>query len=349
MPKKIIHLLPKDGLGGAEVAARSMIGTQRFESLFFIRYISRSHIVNGKPGVNVFNSVNNPALYVLAAFRLIGENPSVLISSLWRSMPIAIITKLVRPRMKLVVFLHSAAPAHFIDGWLTTLAMQLADDIWADSPRTLHQRAERYGYNGRVISFVLRKIPAARSRTTVGPRFVFWGRLTFDKGIDLALRFIEQLKKTQPDLTFDIWGPDKGEKSKIEVLIEQLGLRGSVRIMGELEHHNLSTISKQYSFYLQLSRREGMAMSVVEAMQRGLVPVVTAVGEIGSYCRSGVNSWIVEPSELEHSVAEVETTIRSLTRYQQLSRSAMETWKDAKEYRQDVMEKAELLMQTDLH
>ena len=37
------------------------------------------------------------------------------------------------------------------------------------------------------------------------------------------------------------------------------------------------------SFYLQTSKFEGFAMSVVESMMMGLVPVVTPVGEIGRY------------------------------------------------------------------
>ncbi len=37
-----------------------------------------------------------------------------------------------------------------------------------------------------------------------------------------------------------------------------------------------------------------MAISVIEAMQAGLVPIVTPVGEITGYCSDGVNSVFFE-------------------------------------------------------
>ena len=40
-----------------------------------------------------------------------------------------------------------------------------------------------------------------------------------------------------------------------------------------------------------------MAFSVVEAMQLGLVPVVTAVGEIRAYCHNGQNAVRIETDE----------------------------------------------------
>ena len=50
--------------------------------------------------------------------------------------------------------------------------------------------------------------------------------------------------------------------------------------------------AKKCSFFLQLSFYEGFAMSVIEAMQLGLVPVVTNVGEISNYCIDNFNGVI---------------------------------------------------------
>ena len=52
----------------------------------------------------------------------------------------------------------------------------------------------------------------------------------------------------------------------------------------------ITNLSRHHSFYLQFSLYEGFSLSVCEAMQLGLVPVVTPVGEISNYCTHLVNS-----------------------------------------------------------
>ncbi|MER9445688.1 glycosyltransferase family 4 protein [Mesorhizobium sp. M0340] len=347
MAIKVMHLLPKDTLGGAETAARSMRDLRRPGFSFRLQYIVETTSVasRGSRGIHIAR-VNNPLAHLVALYRIVVAHPDVLIASLWPSMLLAMFAKVLRPRMKLVVFLHSALPAHALDNLLTLLALKICDEVWADSPKTLESRVgQRTAGRGRVISFVVARTGVRSVSQYGGPRFVFWGRLTHDKGIDVALKFICLMQAKYPNAKFDIWGPDKGERANIEEQVKELGLEGAVRLMGELDRSEISTIAPEYSFYLQLSRREGMAMSVVEAMQQGLVPVVTAVGQIGSYCKSGVNSLIVDPESLGKAVEELDNLIQIPGRFEELSASAFTTWADAKEYREDVLDNTAKLMQ----
>lgn len=81
-------------------------------------------------------------------------------------------------------------------------------------------------------------------------------------------------------------------------------------------------------------------MSVVEAMQLGLVPVVTAVGEIGRYVRDGENGLLVDPQSLRASAERIARLLQSPEEIQRLSRSASNTWSDAPLYSEDFCARA---------
>jgi glycosyltransferase involved in cell wall biosynthesis len=78
---------------------------------------------------------------------------------------------------------------------------------------------------------------------------------------------------------------------------------------------------------------EGMAMSVVEAMQLGLVPIVTPVGEPARYCRNMENAVIF--SDFDQAVDEVCRLIDEPELYAKVSRAAVATWTDAPIYADD--------------
>ncbi|EFH2676779.1 glycosyltransferase, partial [Escherichia coli] len=49
---------------------------------------------------------------------------------------------------------------------------------------------------------------------------------------------------------------------------------------------------------LQFSHFEGMAMSVVDAMQVGVIPIVNNVGEIPNYVKNNINGIILDDKKL---------------------------------------------------
>ena len=76
-------------------------------------------------------------------------------------------------------------------------------------------------------------------------------------------------------------------------------------------------------------------MSVVEAMQLGLIPVVTAVGEIAYYCSDGVNSLLVRDDA--HTVASLMELLKNPEQARVMSQAAIDTWTEVPFYRNDVL------------
>ena len=79
-------------------------------------------------------------------------------------------------------------------------------------------------------------------------------------------------------------------------------------------------------------------MSVVEAMQLGLVPVVTPAGEIQHYCRHNVNSVIIEDDD--RAVEDVARLIDNTSDYSALRAAAIAQWQHARLYRESILEAA---------
>ncbi|MEM7353722.1 MAG: glycosyltransferase, partial [Acidobacteriota bacterium] len=94
-------------------------------------------------------------------------------------------------------------------------------------------------------------------------------------------------------------------------------------------------------FFLQLSSQEGMAMSVVEAMQLGLVVIVTPVGEIASYCNDMDNGVIYDGART--TLPKVEALLREPGAYRRLSQAAVQTWSHQTLYADDFVEAAKEL------
>ena len=336
MPK-IIHLVPYDGIGGVETAARSMsqlkYGSIDFEVNFLFKKVAHAR--------QRWASFD-PLSFLLAARKIGIDRPDVLIVSLWRSAIVGILAKLLRPELKLVVFIHNAVNAHWLDSIFTCLAISLAHEVWVDSQASQRERIPHVSSEKcRIISFVTRHFEVLSART-VGPNFIFWGRITPQKGLDRALRIFAEVLRRHPNARFWIIGPDGGILNGTQQLCKALGVTEAVVFLGAATLDEIAVHARMASFYLQTSLFEGMAMSVVESMQMGLVPIVTSVGEIASYCQHGENAVVVQSDQ--QALETILSLLACDAQYQAMRLKAIATWNDKPHYAESVLHACEALL-----
>lgn len=306
------------------------MGSLNLEDIdFTVLYIFR----NVKPGWSW--RTLSPIGFFVAIIKILRSRSDLVIVSLWRSSIVGLIAKMLSPRMKLITFLHSSRDEHSVDKWLTRMAIKQSVETWADSKATLDQRAPGVVRNGRVISFVIQR-SAGSVRRYPFPTFIYWGRLSAEKGLQRALGLFGAIRKVRQDADLLIIGPDNGELAALRKRCETLGLADCVTLFGPSSSQDILGLARSRSFYLQTSLYEGMAMSVVEAMQLGLVPIVTAVGEIGSYCVDGKNAVIVTSDE--RAITEVLDLLADSERFARISANAIATWQDKPLYSESVIE-----------
>jgi glycosyltransferase involved in cell wall biosynthesis len=341
----VAHIVPYDGIGGVEVAASSLSagghpgpgGGLRLVKLFLS---ARGTAAETEADVWTGPHASEwaPGNYLGAVAELRRRRPGLVIVSLWRSCIVALLAKALMPRLRLVAFLHLAEAVHLPDRLLNRLVMELAAEIWADSDSTLERRVpRRLRHKGRAISFLTERLERA-TRGPVAPHFIFWGRLHPQKGLGRALDIFAALAAARPDARFTIIGPDMGSEAALRARVRSLGVAGRVDFTGPMARDEIFARAADHHFYLQPSLAEGMAMSVVEAMQLGLIPVVAPVGEIPRYCRDGGNALFVTPDMAPARVAAgVATLLDTPARAEAMARAAHETWETRPLYRDDVL------------
>ena len=321
--KKVVHLIPCNVIGGVEIAAKEIDYIDVADVSFNIEYISNIERKN-----NIFS------IYT-SVRKLLASNTDILIVSLWRSCVVGFLVKIFRKNIKLVVFLHSARSAHFIEYVLTSLALLVATEVWSDSSESITQRMIFFKFKKtRIISFKLQNIGVVTSGR-ISLNFIYWGRISREKGLDRALRIFYGIHSNHNHAKFIIVGPDSGMRPALQEICRKLNIEDSVIFTGELNFNGISALAKKSCFYLQTSSYEGASMSVMEAMQLGLVPIVTPVGEIKNYCKNGKNSVIVINER--DSINEILGLINSESKFQIIYNNSVNTWKSKPLYADSIL------------
>jgi len=335
LPRKIVHLIPYDGIGGVEMAAASAEGVVlddvRLERMFVFEKV-QDRSGRGK--------TFDPLALWRAAGRLVQAKPDLVILSLWRAVLVGLLARLRGCRSPIVLFLHNSLDAHTLDKWATRLAAGEVEAIWADSQQTLDQRLPiPDGKPVRVISFIVeRREPVRMETPPPAPDFIFWGRLADQKDPLRSIALFEQIREKRPEATLTLIGPDGGLREEIERVVASRGLAEAVRLTGAMDRAGIEQAAAKASFYLQTSRYEGMALSVIEAMQAGLVPVVTPVGEIASYTMPGETAiWIENTPGEGQAVAKVLELIDKPELWTTMRARSISSFAERPLYRDDIM------------
>lgn len=329
MTTKIVHLVPKNGIGGVEISTSSLLHANGDNFNYSVEYISlnKSYRVSFyKQFISLFS----------ITFKLIKLNPDVLICSLWKSALVGCILKIIKPNIILVSFLHNSRSQHFFDYIFNKILILVSSHILVDSLATRNSRVNKnLLYKTTIISFLIRKDFSLITESKALPNFIFWGRLHYQKNIKIALKLFLQIKQKYPQANFTIIGPDAGKLSELKLETHRLNLVNNVNFLGPLSYEEICKEAMKHTFYLQTSLYEGMAMSVIEAMQLGLVPIVTPVGEIKSYCKNGANSIVI--NELNNVLFDVSRVIGEPHLYLKLRNSAIQTWEKKPTYKDDML------------
>jgi len=287
-------------------------------------------------------SLNSLSVYLAAIRFVLRTNPDLLIASLWRSVLVMLVCKVMRPSLKTVVFLHNTGTEHAIDRVANAVGMALATEIWTDSSATLKARVNSAARRkGKVVSFLLRR-RTAHLPIGVRPTFIFWGRLRKQKNVCRSVALFEKILARHPGATFRIIGPDGGEQERIAATIRALGIEGAVSMLGPKDSDQIAEAATSARFYLQTSEHEGMAISVVEAMQFGLIPIVSPVGEIATYCTHWRNAVFIRDEA--QALTDVDAILEDPAKAQAMARAAFDAWAGVPLYREDVLRLAHDLL-----
>lgn len=123
--------------------------------------------------------------------------------------------------------------------------------------------------------------------------FVSMGRLDADKAVDQTIRAFADLPADTPaHLTILGDGPCRRE---LEALSRRLGQEKRIDITGAVR--DVTPYLKEADVYLSTSVSEGMSNALLEAMSRGVMPVVSRVSGADDLVEEGVSGFLFPPGD----------------------------------------------------
>ncbi|MEZ4901459.1 MAG: glycosyltransferase family 4 protein [Spirosomataceae bacterium] len=295
---KVFHIIHALKIGGVETAALSSLEVLNKHYDFRLIVIDkdldkievpdfiRPYIVvfNGKYPFDLFN-------YYKIADYINTEKPKIIISSLWRSIFTILLAKIIFRDFIWISFFHSTFFKHYLDKIFNKVGFKLSNHTFVDSVMA-KKFVNQWTSDNKIsiISFLRQKSQNFRHIDFKDLRMVYIGRINEMKGIEIGIKLQHHLLNYYNILIpFDIYGPDEDYLDKLKVLAHELEVT-NFTYCGVLSPQKVNVILSEYNLFFQASQYEGMAMSVVEAMQSGLVCIVTPVGEIQHYTQNLISA-----------------------------------------------------------
>ena len=137
----------------------------------------------------------------------------------------------------------------------------------------------------------------AVSHSKLGKRLLFVGRLAMAKGLPILLESLSVLKQQHPDILLTVVGDDP-DRQKLEQITDKLGLSGNVNYVGYKSQGEVRDYLQQTDVFVLPSFAEGVPVVLMEAMASGVPVVATQVGGVSELVDSGVNGYLVPPSDV---------------------------------------------------
>lgn len=281
---KVVYVIPKRKIGGAEILFNE-IDQHNNDEIDLYKY-----------DLNI--QTNNPYIYLSSLVKFlffIKKNKiDFIISSLWKSHLISFFV-CIFSNTKSIPFIHSSSFFNFYDRFFTKLLLNISKTCLVDSNKShdfitsSFNRIEVFNVSTHIkFKDVFPNEKKYLTLDNKSLRFIFFGRICDVKRIDKSISLLNKIVQHQINVVFDLYGPIEVSHSKIKKWENSSNFK--INFKSPLERNQIPNLIRGYDFYIQLSDVEGMAMSVIESMSLGLIPVVTKVGEISFYCEHGKNS-----------------------------------------------------------
>lgn len=141
------------------------------------------------------------------------------------------------------------------------------------------------------------KVPAEPCSPWSQQDILFLGRLDANKSPDVLLCASRRVLERFPG-TKVVFGGD-GEVEKNKALAEELGIANHCEFHGWVSGAEREGLFARAAVYCLPSKNEGLPMSVLEAMARGIPTVATPVGGVPQVIEDGVSGFLVDVDDVD--------------------------------------------------
>lgn len=268
---------------------------------------------------------------------IMDQRNAVIVSSTWKMAAMVLLARLFGWRGTHWSFTHRSSSAGPIDQILRRWQVRHSDLCLTDSAAAAAW-VRRQGVAVRIEELLpIFTPPEAMPRRGIRlpARICFVGRLAPVKNLPSIFKLIETLTSAGLAIEFDIYGPDGGQLALVE---EWLGRPHSPQVrcqyLGAVPPDRTWDIVRDYDFLISCSHTEGFALSVAEAMQMGVVPIVGTVGGPATYC-DDANAILLRdysPAGIECAARQIRDVVSDPPRYARMSAAAQATFSTGSDF-----------------
>ncbi len=227
------------------------------------------------------------------------------------------------------------------------LALKLTDKIIAITPWE-NEMIKRYGGDKSKIvnipngmsEMFFKRVNKNDFKKRLGIKddlVLFFGRLNITKSPEDFVKIAKEVLKKRPKTTFVIRGPDEGMKKEVKKLI---GSEKKIILLEETRDRN--EIVKMYQdsqIYVLPSYREGLPLTIFEAMASGLPIIATPVNGIPYEIRQPDNGFLIQHGDINGFANKI---IELLDNKKLLKKISESNIKKSKKYDWDLINKETL-------
>jgi glycosyltransferase involved in cell wall biosynthesis len=142
------------------------------------------------------------------------------------------------------------------------------------------------------------------------PRCLFLGRIGQRKGVyDLIKAFNILNKSTNGQVYLNLTIAGDGEVEKARSLVNQYKLDNNISIIGWVNEKGRDDLLINSDILILPSYNEGLPMSILEAMNKGLSIISTNVGGIPEIIKNGKNGILIKPGDIDSLVKNLKKII----------------------------------------
>ncbi|MBI2523566.1 glycosyltransferase [Candidatus Woesearchaeota archaeon] len=152
--------------------------------------------------------------------------------------------------------------------------------------------------------------------------FVYVGRLSFEKNIDIIIKAFQILDKRGIDFSLKIVG-DGPARKYLKGIVKRYGLESKIIFTGELYGDALKKIYRKTDVFVTASTMETLGMSILEALASGTPVIAARKYAVPDIVKDGVNGYLAEPYSAESFSEAVIEIIKNKSRIPHFGRQGV--------------------------
>ena len=152
--------------------------------------------------------------------------------------------------------------------------------------------------------------------------FIYVGRLSFEKNIDIVIKAFQIIDKRGIDFSVKIVG-DGPARKYLEGMAKRYGLESKIKFTGEVHGNALKEIYRENDAFVTASTMETLGMSILEALASGTPVIAARKYAVPDIVKDGINGYLAEPYSAESFSEAIMKVIKNKSRIPHFGRQGV--------------------------